>query len=99
MRSTIYESDTIDNRTHEFGESNEPRVWVMVIGRDGRGEPAAFTQHQIDVAIARARREPVDEQEFRRRYHLRDLTVRAASVTGVAVLLALAVRGIPAWLG
>lgn len=69
MKSTIYSDDRIDNQFHEFGESNEPRYWVMFIDQDGDETPLAFSSRDIADAADRGSKEIRDKQIFVEAYN------------------------------
>jgi hypothetical protein len=83
MRSVIHASDAIDNKTHEFGESLEPRIAAVFITDDGYLEPMILTRSQVVVAMQRADREPGEAQEIMARHARRrraDMTMVVASI-------------------
>jgi hypothetical protein len=93
MRSVIYQSETIDNAEHEFGESMEPRIPAVMITNDGYEVAMLFTRSQIVAATERADNEPVEANEILTRYarsraRLIAMVVGSIAFSGVAGFLA-----------
>ena len=59
IRSRIYLSDTTHNEERKFGEATR-YVRALVVCRGGHEIPALLTQHELQRAISRARRNSED---------------------------------------
>lgn len=93
MRSVIHASDAIENKTHEFGESAEPRFAAVFITRDGYEFPVILSKKQVSVAEERADREPVERQRIltgyaRSRLQTTTLVIGSIALSGVAGFIA-----------
>jgi hypothetical protein len=62
MKSKIYLGEKVDNKERKFG-SALGYCPALIIDEDGTESNALFTKEQLDVAIARAERNPEDIPE------------------------------------